>query len=64
MCVVAKPKVNQTKQIAPQAPQIAEEPPEPVKIEKEGSERKRRQRNPLRIDMKSSGERPRSGVNV
>lgn len=59
-----KPKVTNTKSVIPQAPKMAEEPPEPVKIEKETSERRRRPRNPLRIDMRSSGDRPRSGVNV
>lgn len=59
-----KPKTPQVKNIVPQAPTLPETPPDPVKIDKDGQDKIKRKRNPLRIDLASSGGGATSGVTV
>lgn len=64
MCTAKPPKVEKPK-IAPLPTAAPEEPPQPVEIQKESAEKNRRKRNPLRIDLASSGGgTPSSGVNI
>lgn len=64
MCAPKAPKIEKPK-IAPLPTAAPEEPPQPVEIQKESAEKNRRKRNPLRIDLASSGGgSPSSGVNI
>lgn len=56
MCSTPKmPAVQQIKNILPQAPSKVEEPPKPVEIAKDGQDKVKRKRNPLRIDLAAGG---------
>ena len=62
MC--STPKMPTPKNIVPQAPQMAQEPPKPVEIDKDSTGAAKRKRNPLRIDLASSGGGASSGVTI
>lgn len=57
---MSKPKIEN--KVAPIATQAPDQAPDPVDIKKDSSEKMRRKRNPLRIDMPSSS--AGSGVNI
>lgn len=62
MCIAKSPKIEKPK-ITPLPTEAPEEPPAPVEVQKESSEKLRRKKNPLRIDLASSSN-PASGVNI
>lgn len=59
-----KPKIEAPKSLVAAPPPQPEAPPDPVKIDKDGDAKVKRRRNPLRIDLRGSGNAPSSGVNV
>lgn len=61
---MCSPKTPVVKNIVPTAPSQPEAAPEPVKIDKDGQDKAKRKRNPLRIDLASGGSGVSSGVTV
>lgn len=59
------PKTPQVKNILPSQPMQVAEAPKPVAVEKDGADKTKRKRNPLRIDLAGGGGgSATTGVNI